>query len=87
MQKTSRCFIFAVALVCLAAALLLKNMQDAQAAAGETASATYTSGTLRVAIPYRGLHAGTGQLSVDVLDPEDGILGRTARQVDLASGS
>lgn len=87
MQKTSRSFIFAVALVCLAAALLLKNMQDAQAAAGETATATYSSGTLRLAIPYHGLHAGAGQLSVEVLDPEDGILGRTARQVDLQAGS
>ena len=33
-------------------------------------------------IPYHGLHAGAGDLNVQVLDPEDGVLG-TAKPRDF----
>ena len=33
--------------------------------------ATYAHGVLHVTIPYRGAETGSGQLTVEVLDPED----------------
>src|SRR5450759_3064248 len=87
MNKTSKSFFFLAALLAIAAALILQSLEYAQAAPGETAVATYSSGTLRVAIPFHGLHPGAGQLTVEVLDPEDGVLGRAERHVDVASGA
>lgn len=37
--------------------------------------ATYTHGTLHVTIPYDADHTGTGEFTVEVLDPEDHVLG------------
>src|ERR1700686_1190114 len=87
MNKTSKSLFCLTALLAIACALIMKSLQNAEAAPGETAVATYSSGTLRVNIPYHGLHSGTGQLTVEVLDPEDGVLGRTARPVDAAEGA
>src|SRR5450756_2229074 len=86
-NKTSKFFFFLAALLTIAAALILQSLDNAQAAPGETAIATYTSGTLRVTIPFHGLHAGAGELTVEVLDPEDGVLGRAERRVDAAEGA
>src|SRR5690242_15799704 len=49
-------------------------------------TATYTNRTLNVAIPYEAPRAGTGQLLIDVLDPEDVVLAHTQRTVDVAAG-
>src|SRR5271154_2882248 len=49
------------------------------------ATAVYSHGSLRVAIPYDGLHAGSGQLTVEVLDPEDQVLARTERRLEVPS--
>lgn len=38
--------------------------------------ATYAHGVLHVTIPYRGAETGSGQLTVEVLDPEDDVVGR-----------
>ncbi len=83
MQKTSKTFLFLAGTVAIASALLLPFLNDAQAAADDSVAATYTGGTLHVAIPYRGLHAGEGELSVQVLDPEDAVLANTERHVTL----
>jgi hypothetical protein len=80
MNKTSKFFCLAVVMLAIPAALLLP-------ADGEKAAATYTNGALRVTIPFHGLHAGAGELTVEVLDPEDGVLGRAAHRVDVAGGS
>ena len=47
--------------------------------------ATYSHGLLRVVIPYHALHAGTGQLKMEVLSPEDQIIGHTEQQVTVSS--
>src|ERR1022692_1811237 len=86
MNKTSKSFFFLTALLAMAGALILQSLEYAQAAPGETAAATYSGGTLRVAIPFHGLHSGAGQLTVEVLDPEDGVLGRAEQRVDVAEG-
>src|SRR5271157_2140777 len=87
MNKTSKSFFFLAALSAIAAALILQSLDNAQASPGDRPAATYSGGTLRVVIPFRGLHPGAGQLTVEVLDPEDGVLGRAQRRVDVAEGA
>jgi len=45
--------------------------------------ATYAHGVLHVMIPYRGAETGSGQLTVEVLDPEDDVLGRAQRDLKI----
>ena len=45
-----------------------------------SASATYSHGNLQVAIPYQELHAGAGQLTVEVLNPDGEVLARAERR-------
>ena len=46
-------------------------------------SATFTHGMLSVAIPYTGAHPGSGRLIAEIIDPEDHVLGRNQRMVDI----
>src|ERR1700674_1915547 len=69
-------------LLIIAAGLIAQSFQGTQAADSPSAVATYAHGALRVTIPYRTLHAGAGQLTVEVLDPEDQVLGRSERRVE-----
>src|SRR5215467_8387797 len=46
-------------------------------------AATYAHGVLHVTIPYRGADTGSGQLTVEVLDPEDEVLGRIQRDLEV----
>ncbi len=85
MRKTSKSVLFLAALLLIAAALTLQSFQKAEAAGSGIATATYSSGTLRVTIPFHGLHPGAGQLTVEVLDPEDAVLGRAERRVDAVA--
>ena len=55
-------------------------------ASGETPVVTYSRGTLHVTIPYRAPRSGDGKLSVEVLDPEDKVLGRSETQVAIGKG-
>src|SRR5882762_330498 len=47
--------------------------------------ATYSQGLLRVTIPYDALHTGAGQFTVEVLNPEDQVLGRTEQRVEVTA--
>ena len=85
MHMTSKSVLFLAALLLVAAALTLQSFQNAEAAPGGIATATYSSGTLRVTIPFHGLHPGAGQLTVEVLDPEDAVLGRAEHRVDVVA--
>ncbi len=49
----------------------------------KTAGVTYSKGTLHAAIPYQAAHAGAGQLTMEVLNPEDEVLGRVERHTEL----
>jgi len=65
----------------------LVAVQKFQAAGGEsTATATYAHGVLDLTLPYQAAHAGAGQLTVEVLDPEDQVLGRATQSLDVAEG-
>jgi uncharacterized protein YfaS (alpha-2-macroglobulin family) len=48
--------------------------------------ATYSHGLLHVTISYHSASAGAGQLKMEVLDPEDNVLGRAERRVEVAAG-
>ncbi|MGP0019071.1 MAG: MG2 domain-containing protein [Candidatus Sulfotelmatobacter sp.] len=63
------------------------TVQTFQAANGELAAgATYAHGTLDLTIPYHAAQGGAGKLSVEVLDPEDHVLGSAERSVDAVEG-
>src|SRR6266436_73260 len=70
----------------LAAGIAVVLLEPFQAAKGNTAVVTYTRGVLHVTIPYRAVHSGDGKLTVEVLDPEDKVLGRAETQVALGEG-
>ncbi|MEO8596666.1 MAG: MG2 domain-containing protein [Candidatus Solibacter sp.] len=89
MPGTSKKCVYATAALLLAGSLILYLSNGAQAATGDAVAATYVGGVLRVEVPYRGLEAGAGEWSVQVLDPEDVVLAQAARQVTItqAAGS
>src|ERR1039457_406863 len=62
----------------IASAVLLQSFQGTQANSAAV-TATYSQGVLHVVIPYAARHAGPGTLAVEVLDPEDRVVGRTER--------
>ena len=47
---------------------------------------TYTHGVVHVTIPYHSLHSGDGTLRVEVLNPEDEVLGSAAARVAIGTG-
>ena len=46
-------------------------------------SASYTHGVLLVAIPYHGARPGSGKLITEIVDPEEHVLGRAERPVEI----
>jgi A-macroglobulin TED domain/Alpha-2-macroglobulin family/Carboxypeptidase regulatory-like domain/MG2 domain/Alpha-2-macroglobulin bait region domain/A-macroglobulin receptor binding domain len=74
------------ALLIAVAVMLVESFHGVRAAGGESPGATYSHNTLRVIIPYNLTHSASGQLTVEVLDPEDQVLGRTQKQVDVNAG-
>ena len=50
------------------------------------AAATYLHGVLHVSIPYNAPRTGEGDLMVEVLDPEDGVVGSVERHVFVSAG-
>jgi len=64
-----------------ASLLFVASYPGAQATYGESPVATWSHGVLHVTIPYDSLNAGAGLLKIEVLDPEDEILGRSEKRV------
>jgi uncharacterized protein YfaS (alpha-2-macroglobulin family) len=50
-------------------------------------AATYRQGNLSVTIPYNSSEAGSGKLTVEILNPEDKPLGRVERIVEIRRGN
>jgi uncharacterized protein YfaS (alpha-2-macroglobulin family) len=76
--------LFIPALLAIAATVAV---QQFEAAGGESAaSATYSHGLLNLTLPYDATHAGPGQLLVEVLDPEDKVVARAERAVEIVAG-
>src|SRR6266480_4965854 len=70
----------------LAAGIAVVLLEPFQTANGNTAVVTYTRGVLHVTIPYHAVHSGDGKLTVEVLDPEDKVLGHAETQVAIREG-
>src|SRR5260370_36396445 len=70
----------------LAAGIAVVLFEPFQAAKGNTAVVTYTRGGLHLTIPYHAVHSGGGKLTLEVLDPEDKVLGGTETQVAIGQG-
>src|SRR5438874_2264985 len=79
-------YLFSVVAIIIACGLFTKDTVQS-AGTGSSANATYVHGTLYVTIPYRDADAGAGQLTIEVLDPEDNILGQTRQRLDLPAGT
>ncbi|MGA7593439.1 MAG: MG2 domain-containing protein [Candidatus Sulfotelmatobacter sp.] len=76
--------IFIPALLAVTAVVAVQQFQAASSDTGATA--TYSHGILNLALPYESFHAGPGHLIVEVLDPEDQVVGRAERYIDVAKG-
>jgi uncharacterized protein YfaS (alpha-2-macroglobulin family) len=76
--------LFLPALLLVIAVVTVQTFEAA--GGGMTPSATYVHGVLDVTVPYDTSQAGAGRLTVEVLDPEDHVLGSADEAVDVASG-
>src|SRR6202011_1827 len=79
-------FWFAFLAVVLLAGIAVVLVEPFQGVKGNTAVVTYTRGLLNVTIPYHSAHSGDGKLTVEVLDPDDKVLGRAGTQVAMGEG-
>jgi hypothetical protein len=73
---------FATALLFLVSLGIVESFQGTTAE-DKSAAVTYSNATLHVTIPYQAAHSGAGQLTVEVLNPEDEVLGRVERRVTV----
>jgi len=73
-------------LLFLASVAIIGTNYRAHAAGSDTPTATYSHGVLNVELPYIAPRTGAGTLTIEVLDPEDGVLGRSERRITLARG-
>src|SRR5580698_7545567 len=70
----------------IAAVTFVLILQSADKTDTPSGSATYSRGVLHVGIPYHADHAGSGRLTMEVLDPEDKVLGKAERHVEASEG-
>ena len=85
-RNSLRPWLLAAALSFLVSMGMVMSFQSPPADASAVA-VTYLGGTLQATIPFRALHAGAGQLTIDVLNPEDEVLGHVERRVTVSSAA
>jgi hypothetical protein len=73
-------------LLFLASVAMIGTNYRAHAADSEIPTAIYSHGALHVELPYTAPRAGAGTLTIEVLSPEDVVLGRSERRLRLAKG-
>jgi hypothetical protein len=83
-HNPSRYWFLLIPAVLIAAVVLAVLPIDG--ASGDIAVATHIRGVLHVTIPYRATRAGMGQLTVEVLNPEDEIIGCAERRAEAVEG-
>ena len=76
-------FFFLTSVLIIATVAIVRSIP---AAAGDAPTATYTQGVLHVSIPFHATHSGSGQLTMEILDPEGNAAGRTEERIDIAEG-
>ena len=50
-------------------------------------AASYSHGVLHVSLPYHAKHSGAGILTIEVLDPENGPIGKIEQSVEAVEGN
>jgi Alpha-2-macroglobulin family/Carboxypeptidase regulatory-like domain/MG2 domain/Alpha-2-macroglobulin bait region domain/Macroglobulin domain MG3 len=68
-------------------ALALSTVMSPATACGQALAATYTRNVLHLLIPYHASRAGSGQLVVELLDPEDKVIAHGERAARTADGN
>ena len=85
-STSHKLWLFFLPVLLIVAAIV--TVQQFQASNSEAvASATYGHGVVDVAIPYDAAHSGAGQLTMEILDPEDQVLGHLDRPLEVAEGT
>jgi hypothetical protein len=80
-MRRSLLFLSSIALVLGSASVaLLTSLSLAQPAESRSVAATYTHGVLRISIPDDAPRICEGMLTVEILDPEDGVAARIDRR-------
>jgi len=80
----SRFWFFLLGAALVTAAIMA--VQPSGAANDESVVATHSHGVLYLTIPYQAAHAGAGRLTVEVLNPEDQVVGGSERRTEVAVG-
>jgi uncharacterized protein YfaS (alpha-2-macroglobulin family) len=80
--QTSRFWLLLLAGSLIVTVTALKSFQGIQGGNAKNLSVTYWRGILRATVPYPS-RSGTGQLTVEVLDPDDAVLGSIERAVEV----
>lgn len=84
-QTPSRIFFYSIAAaLSVAVFFLVHPFLTSNASPG---IATYSRGVLHLMIPYHADHRGAGRLTLEVLDPEDHVLGKVEKSLEVAEGS
>src|SRR6185436_7880259 len=83
MKSRYACYATAASLL-IAATVIVQSFQPTRAASSTGGAASYSRGTLHLTLPYHAAREGGGLLIVEVLDPEDGVVGRAERNVEVA---
>ncbi len=85
-MRRSRCLFMAATLVAVSASIALLALLAQTKEAGSI-SAFYVHDVLHVSLPYHAPRTGEGNLLVQVLDPEDGVVARRKRRVWVNAGN
>ena len=80
-------FFFLAASLIAGCAMMMETPERARAANGESLAAVYSHGAVHVTIPYKAPRAGTGQLTMEVLNPEDEVLGLSEHRLFAREGN
>jgi len=83
--QTTKFILFITVAVLTITALLTVQLKQVEGSSPSPA-ATYSHGSLHLTIPYQASSAGTGRLIVEVLDPNDHVLGHAEQQLSVSTG-
>ncbi len=85
-MRSRRLPLFLTVLICIASAVVISSVRKANAASSDPSIASYSHGFVHLVLPYDLPRAGAGQLSLEILNPEDEVLGRSELRVDASEG-
>jgi uncharacterized protein YfaS (alpha-2-macroglobulin family) len=72
---------------CLFLGILISLAAALGSAEPKTISAVYSRNTLSVSVPYEAVHGGEAELRVEVLTPEDRVIGEAVHKANVAEGA